>query len=70
MCISFIKDTVIDEETPCWFEVWLLKVKDNVKRKCIVLFLLYLCFTSVVGLRSQRGTKNVQSMQIFYLNEK
>merc|ERR1719470_811152 len=32
VCMSFIKDTVVDEETPCWFEIWLLKVKDNVKR--------------------------------------
>ena len=31
--MSFIKDTVVDEETPCWFEIWLLKVKDNVKSK-------------------------------------
>ena len=34
VCMSFIKDTVVDEETPCWFEVWLLKVKESVKRKC------------------------------------
>lgn len=32
VCMSFIKDTVVDEETPCWFEIWLLKVQDSVKR--------------------------------------
>lgn len=32
VCMSFIKDTVVDEETPCWFEVWLLKVQENVLR--------------------------------------
>ena len=31
--MSFIKDTAVDEETPCWFEIWLLKVKDQVKSK-------------------------------------
>jgi len=31
--MSFIKDTVVDEETPCWFEIWLLKVKEHVRRK-------------------------------------
>jgi len=32
VCMSFIKDTVVDEETPCWFEVWLLKYKDSIVR--------------------------------------
>ena len=31
--MSFIKDTVVDEETPCWFEIWLLKIKEHVRRK-------------------------------------
>ena len=31
--MSFIKDTVVDEETPCWFEVWLIKVNETVNSK-------------------------------------
>lgn len=32
ICMSFIKDTAVDEETPCWFEIWLLKVKEHCRR--------------------------------------
>ncbi|XP_066929730.1 myosin-IIIb-like [Clytia hemisphaerica] len=32
ICMSFIKDTHLDEETPCWFEIWLVKVKEHVRR--------------------------------------
>ncbi|XP_047144837.1 unconventional myosin-IXb isoform X1 [Hydra vulgaris] len=32
VCMSFIKDTVVDEETPCWFEVWLIKVNETVNK--------------------------------------
>ena len=31
--MSFIKDTMVDEETPCWFEIWLLKYKESISRK-------------------------------------
>ena len=38
VCISFIKDTIVDDETPCWVEVWFVEHVENVRSKFAVFF--------------------------------
>jgi len=35
VCISFIKDTIVDDETPCWVEVWFVEHVENVRKKLL-----------------------------------
>eukprot|EP00794_Sanderia_malayensis_P012176 gene12176-13433_t len=35
VCASFIKDTVVDEETPCWIEVWFVEHVETVRKRLL-----------------------------------
>ncbi|XP_065063648.1 myosin-IIIb-like [Rhopilema esculentum] len=35
VCISFIKDTMVDEETPCWIEVWFVEHVETIRKKLL-----------------------------------
>ena len=77
ICMSFIKDTVVDEETPCWFEIWLLKVKEHVRRKSVLLlrFLNHLRWNFSIAVQTLRNQTTLREVvhtkkTLFLLNSR